>query len=164
MQKVLWEHLKYNSLESKILVLYEKPQLVKIYQTGIKLFQTKSNKRQKNNFKRPHLPEINSKEENLQSSSIHLLKVIRVEPPVKNQSCMHRIIKKNPKYLLFAAAVVCIIISVFCLASIAFSYENRDGLASSAWTFELAIISTVITIIVVFLASAVRIGWLSQGI
>ena len=64
-------------------------------------------------------------------------------------------------YLLFAAAVVCIIISVFCLASIAFSYEN--SLASSAWTFELAIISTVITIIVVFLASAVRIGWLSQG-
>ena len=64
-------------------------------------------------------------------------------------------------YLLFAAAVVCIIISVFCLASIAFSYEN--SLASSAWTFELAIISTAITIIVVFLASAVRIGWLSQG-
>ena len=64
-------------------------------------------------------------------------------------------------YLLFATAVVCIIISVFCLASIAFSYEN--SLASSAWTFELAIISTVITIIVVFLASAVRIGWLSQG-
>ncbi len=64
-------------------------------------------------------------------------------------------------YLLFGAAVVCIIISIFCLASLALGYEK--DLAKLAWTSELAIFSTVATLIVVSLASFVRIGWLSQG-
>ena len=64
-------------------------------------------------------------------------------------------------YLLFGTAVVCIIISIFCLASLALGYEK--DLAKLAWTSELAIFSTVATLIVVSLASFVRIGWLSQG-
>lgn len=64
-------------------------------------------------------------------------------------------------YLLFGAAVICIIISIFCLASFAFGHEK--DLSALAWTSELAIFCTIFTVIVVFLASAVRIGWLSQG-
>ena len=64
-------------------------------------------------------------------------------------------------FLLFGFAVLCIIISVFCLASVAVGFE-RD-LASLAWTFELAVISTIGTVIAVFLASAFRISWLSSG-
>lgn len=64
-------------------------------------------------------------------------------------------------FLLFGFAVVCIIISIFCLASVAVGFE-RD-LAGLAWTFELAIISTIGTVIAVFLASAFRISWLSSG-
>jgi len=64
-------------------------------------------------------------------------------------------------FLLFGFAVICIIISIFCLASIAVGFE-RD-LAALAWTFELAVISTIGTVIAVFIASCVRISWLSQG-
>ena len=64
-------------------------------------------------------------------------------------------------FLLFGFAVVCIIISIFCLASVAVGFEK--DLAGLAWTFELAIISTIGTIIAVFLASAFRISWLSSG-
>ena len=64
-------------------------------------------------------------------------------------------------FLLFGFAVVCIIISIFCLASVAVGFEK--DLAGLAWTFELAIISTIGTVIAVFLASAFRISWLSSG-
>ena len=64
-------------------------------------------------------------------------------------------------FLLFGLAVVCIIISVFCLASVAVGFEKN--LVELAWTFELAVISSVGTIIAVFLASAFRISWLSSG-
>ncbi|MBT3666437.1 MAG: M48 family metallopeptidase [Opitutae bacterium] len=64
-------------------------------------------------------------------------------------------------FLLFGLAVVCIIISIFCLASVAVGFEK--DLAGLAWTFELAVISSVGTIIAVFLASAFRISWLSSG-
>ena len=64
-------------------------------------------------------------------------------------------------FLLFGIAVVCIIISIFCLASVAIGFE-RD-LAGLAWSFELAIVSIVGTVIAVFIASVVRISWLSQG-
>ena len=64
-------------------------------------------------------------------------------------------------FLLFGIAVVCIIISIFCLASVAVGFE-RD-LAGLAWSFELAIVSIVGTVIAVFIASVVRISWLSQG-
>ena len=64
-------------------------------------------------------------------------------------------------FLLFGFAVVCIIISIYCLASVAVGFEKN--LAELAWTFELAVISSVGTIIAVFLASAVRISWLSSG-
>ena len=64
-------------------------------------------------------------------------------------------------FLLFGLAVVCIIISVFCLASVAVGFEKK--LVELAWTFELAVISSVGTIIAVFLASAFRISWLSSG-
>ena len=47
------------------------------------------------------------------------------------------------------------------LASLAL--ESEKDLAKLAWTSELAIFSTVATLIVVSLASFVRIGWLSQG-
>ena len=63
--------------------------------------------------------------------------------------------------LLFGFAVLCIIISIFCLTSFAVGFE-RD-LAALAWTFELAVISTIGTVIAVFLASAFRISWLSSG-
>ena len=64
-------------------------------------------------------------------------------------------------FLLFGFAVLCIIISVFCLASVAVGFE-RD-LAALAWTLELAIISTIGTVIAVFLASACRVFGLSSG-
>ena len=64
-------------------------------------------------------------------------------------------------FLLFGFAVVCIIISIFCLASVAVGFEK--DLAGLAWSFELAIISTIGTVIAVFLASAFRISWLSSG-
>ena len=64
-------------------------------------------------------------------------------------------------FLLFGFAVICIIISVFCLASVAVGFE-RD-LAALAWTLELAIISTIGTVIAVFLASACRVFGLSSG-
>ncbi len=63
--------------------------------------------------------------------------------------------------LLFGFAVLCIIISIFCLTSFAVGFE-RD-LAALAWTFELAVISTIGTVIAVFIASVIRISWLSQG-
>ena len=63
--------------------------------------------------------------------------------------------------LLFGFAVLCIIISIFCLTSFAVGFE-RD-LAALAWTLELAVISTIGTVIAVFLASAFRISWLSSG-
>ena len=63
--------------------------------------------------------------------------------------------------LLFGFAVLCIIISIFCLTSFAVGFE-RD-LAGLAWTLELAVISTIGTVIAVFLASAFRISWLSSG-
>jgi hypothetical protein len=71
--------------------------------------------------------------------------------------------KKNTGYLflLFGLAVVCIIISVFCLASFAVGFEK--DLAVMAWSFELAVFSIVGTIIAVFIASVIRISWLSQG-
>ena len=64
-------------------------------------------------------------------------------------------------FLLFGFAVLCIIISVFCLASVAVGFE-RD-LAALAWTLELAIISTIGTGSAVFLASACRVFGLSSG-
>ncbi len=64
-------------------------------------------------------------------------------------------------FLLFGLAVVCIIISIFCLVSFAVGFE-RD-LASLAWSFELAFISIVGTVIAVFIACVIRISWLSQG-
>ena len=64
-------------------------------------------------------------------------------------------------FLLFGFAVLCIIISIFCLASVAVGFEKN--LAELAWTFELAAVSSVSTIIAVFLASAFRISWLSSG-
>jgi len=64
-------------------------------------------------------------------------------------------------FLLFGFAVLCIIISIFCLASVAVGFEKN--LAELAWTFELAVVSSVSTIIAVFLASAFRISWLSSG-
>jgi Zn-dependent protease with chaperone function len=71
--------------------------------------------------------------------------------------------KKNTGYLflLFGLAVVCIIISVFCLASFAVGFEK--DLSVLAWSFELAVFSIVGTIIAVFIASVIRISWLSQG-
>ena len=64
-------------------------------------------------------------------------------------------------FLLFGFAVLCIIISIFCLASVAVGFEKN--LAELAWTFELAAVSSVSTIIAVFLTSAFRISWLSSG-
>ena len=64
-------------------------------------------------------------------------------------------------FLLFGFAVICIIISIFCLASIAVGFE-RD-LAALAWTFELAVISTIGTVIAVFLASAFGLVGFPQG-
>jgi Zn-dependent protease with chaperone function len=64
-------------------------------------------------------------------------------------------------FLLFGVAIVCIIISIFCLASVAVGFE-RDQ-AGLAWSLELAVISIVGTVIAVFIASVIRISWLSQG-
>jgi Zn-dependent protease with chaperone function len=64
-------------------------------------------------------------------------------------------------FLLFGVAIVCIIISIFCLASVAVGFE-RDQ-AGMAWSLELAVISIVGTVIAVFIASVIRISWLSQG-
>ncbi len=64
-------------------------------------------------------------------------------------------------FFLFGIAVVCIIISIFCVASLAVGFERN--LAELAWTFELAVISSTVTIIAILIASTVRISWLSQG-
>jgi Zn-dependent protease with chaperone function len=63
--------------------------------------------------------------------------------------------------VLFGLAVVCIIGAIFCLSS--FAVSTHKDYAELAWTLELAIISGVSSIIVIFLASVFRISSLSQG-
>ena len=64
-------------------------------------------------------------------------------------------------FVLFGLAVACIIGAIFCLSS--FAVSTHKEYAELAWTFELAIISGVSSIIVIFLASVFRISSLSQG-
>jgi Zn-dependent protease with chaperone function len=64
-------------------------------------------------------------------------------------------------FVLFGLAVACIIGAIFCLFS--FAVSTHKEYAELAWTFELAIISGVSSIIVIFLASVFRISSLSQG-
>ncbi len=62
---------------------------------------------------------------------------------------------------LFGFAVICIVICLFCLASIIVTFD--EDLGDLAWTIELAIVSSLISILIISIASLLRVGWLSQG-